>query len=283
MDEIHWLRLLNWEEEELERFGNRLQELHRQTLDNERGEQMREGQRVRLDPTHEQYEDFRSQSHGSDGEIIAIPVSSSPGRSELWTRVRWDNGHRNAYPLSALVMIHSADSVGWGEVERQPNDPVRRQREEGSQSRADTLHDVPMLPGVRFCLNPDARNYRQIKSEMNDDAGYVIDTINLTSSALMRWDELDKNDVIVIVQFDNGHRFQLKHSEILPIDRASVDITKYIFETGLHYYYGMNEKDANMLDRHVIIDGCKILDAIKYDNTYRQGIYDGIANRRQEN
>lgn len=132
-----------------------------------------------------------------------------------------------------------------------------------------------LLPGMRVCLNPESQNYKQLKTFINEEAGYIIN-LYLSYNDTLIFQKKQKN-FDILVKFDDNKIFRINTKNILPINAPEVDVICYYLENNSIYYTINNEKN-NDLELEVILNKKRITNITIYDDIWRQNMLEAYKN-----
>jgi len=237
-----------------ENLKDAIEKFRKEELPMESFDDFNVGDKVSPNRNHKDYNQFKYQHKGDNGTVTEI-------ETEGWVRVRWSNGHNNIYRKGMLNIIEKGEDIIKSPI------PFTQ----------DDRYAMPILIGMRVCLDPESSIFKDLNETAKGTAGYVyqLGTSNLN---LTRWKTLkSKGDAIVYVRFDNGNSLRLKERQILLVDSPSVTVTGYMFNNGDEesIIEGINE---GILDFKIINRKLRIVNREIYDDAYRKRIMDSIAN-----
>ena len=135
------------------------------------------------------------------------------------------------------------------------------------------MWEQPPVIGYKVILNPEGERYEHFIKQSEGGAGWIIGN-ELKESELKEWlqsSERDRLNLVVNVEWENGHKNVYRLSDLLPIENGFRDVTTVLFDNGMEVR-NFTEEIEEVIDHYVIKRELEVVSRYDYNQKYRDKI-----------
>ena len=118
---------------------------------------------------------------------------------------------------SIITLWQQIGNIKKGGVKKMKQNPSNR----------DEGYRIPILPGMRVCLNPEGRNYAKLKEQARDKKIYMLSLQSVEQGKYWTHQAINNlNDWYVTLITEDAEKIEAKYTDVLLVDAPSEDIIK---------------------------------------------------------